>query len=331
MLFVGALGKMEMQKVPEAGYEIKGLPVAGLQRSLTLDNLSFPIKLLKSLRIASGIVKDFRPDAVVGVGGYASGPVLYAAQNKKIPTLIQEQNSYAGLTNKLLSKKAGTICVAYPAMEKFFPAHKIRVTGNPVRKDILDLSGKREVAIQHFGLEGHRKTILVLGGSLGARTLNQAVLQDMAALEKAGYQVLWQSGKFYFKDMMVKMEESNLQHIHLREFIREMDLAYAAADVILSRAGALSVSELSLVGKPVIFIPSPNVAEDHQTKNAMAFVTHQAALLLKDSDAVGQLKNKVEELMQNPDLVDALGMNMKKLAKPDAANAIVSELEKLIQ
>ncbi|HSF56066.1 MAG TPA: undecaprenyldiphospho-muramoylpentapeptide beta-N-acetylglucosaminyltransferase [Algoriphagus sp.] len=331
ILFVGALGKMEMQKVPEAGYEIKGLPVAGLQRSLTLDNLSFPFKLLKSLSIASGIVKDFRPDAVVGVGGYASGPVLYAAQNKGIPTLVQEQNSYAGLTNKLLAQKAKAICVAYPEMEKFFPVSKIRITGNPVRKDILDLSGKKEKAVEHFGLAADRKTILVLGGSLGARTLNQAVLKDMESLEEAGYQVLWQSGKFYFKEMLTKMEESGLKHIHLREFIREMDLAYAAADVIVSRAGALSVSELSLVGKPVIFIPSPNVAEDHQTKNAMAYVNHQAALLLKDSDAVGQLKSKVEGLMQNPELVEALGKNMKKLAKPDAANAIVNELEKLVK
>lgn len=320
-----------MQKVPEAGYEIKGLPVAGLQRSLTLDNLSFPFKLIKSLRIASGIVNDFRPDAVVGVGGYASGPVLYSAQNRKIPTLIQEQNSYAGLTNKLLSKKARTICVAYPAMDKFFPGEKIKVTGNPVRKDILDLSGKREMAMEHFGLVKDKKTILVLGGSLGARTLNLAVLRDMADLEKAGYQVLWQSGKFYYKDMLAKMEESNLKHIHLLEFIRDMDFAYAVADLIVSRAGALSVSELSLVGKPVIFIPSPNVAEDHQTKNAMVFVNHQAALLLKDSEAVGQLKSKVEELMQNPELADALGRNMKKLAKPDAALAIVNELEKLIQ
>jgi len=328
---VGALGKMEMQKVPEAGYEIKGLPVAGLQRSLTLDNLSFPIKLFKSLRIASGIVKDFRPDAVVGVGGYASGPILYAAQKKGIPTLVQEQNSYAGLTNKLLAKKAKTICVAYPEMEKFFPADKIRITGNPVRKDILDLSGKKEKGQEHFGLEANSKTILVLGGSLGARTLNQAMLEDMVNLEKSGYQVIWQSGKFYFKDMLAKLQESGLKHIHLREFIREMDLAYAAADVIVSRAGALSVSELSLVGKPVIFIPSPNVAEDHQTKNAMAYVSHQAAVLLRDSEAVGQLKNKVEELMQDAALATSLGTNMKKLAKPDAANAIVKELEKLVK
>jgi UDP-N-acetylglucosamine--N-acetylmuramyl-(pentapeptide) pyrophosphoryl-undecaprenol N-acetylglucosamine transferase len=322
---------MEMQKVPEAGYPIKGLPVAGLQRSLSLDNLGFPLKLMKSLRLASGIVKDFRPDAVVGVGGYASGPVLYAAQKKKIPTLVQEQNSYAGLTNKLLAKGADTICVAYSEMEKFFPSHKIRLTGNPVRKDILDLSGKKEAALSHFGLVSDRPTILVLGGSLGARTLNQAVLQDMEKLEAAGYQVLWQSGKFYFSEMAAKLEESSLQHIRLREFIREMDLAYAAADVIVSRAGALSVSELSLVGKPVIFIPSPNVAEDHQTKNAMAYVARQAAVLLEDSKAVGQLKTSVDQLVQDPQMGKVLGENIKKMARPDAANAIVNELEKLVK
>ena len=320
-----------MQKVPEAGYPIKGLPVAGLQRSLSLANLSFPFKLLKSLRIASKIVKDFRPDAVVGVGGYASGPVLFAAQRKGIPTLLQEQNSYAGLTNKLLAKRAKTICVAYPGMEKFFPKEKIQVTGNPVRKDILDLTGKREKAQGHFGLAEDRKTILVLGGSLGAKTLNQAVLKDQKDLEKSGYQVLWQCGKFYFKEMLEKLEASGLKHIHLREFIREMDLAYAAADVIVSRAGALSVSELSLVGKPVIFIPSPNVAEDHQTKNALAYVDHQAAILLRDSEAVGKLKSTVDTLVQDSEMRKALGENMKKLAKPDAALAIVNELENLIR
>ena len=320
-----------MQKVPEAGYPIKGLPVAGLQRSLSLANLSFPFKLWKSLRLAAQIVKEFRPNAVVGVGGYASGPVLYAAQNKEIPTLLQEQNSYAGLTNKLLAKKANSICVAYPNMDQFFPAGKIKITGNPVRKDILDLTGKKEKGIEHFGLAIDRKTILVLGGSLGARTLNEAVVQDMQKLEEAGYQVLWQSGKFYFKDMLAKLEEAGLKHIHLREFIREMDLAYAVADVIVSRAGALSVSELSLVGKPVIFIPSPNVAEDHQTKNAMAYVNHQAAVLLRDSEAVGQLKNKVDELLQDAAFAKTLGTNMKKLAKPDAANAIINELEFLVK
>ncbi|MBB6326045.1 UDP-N-acetylglucosamine--N-acetylmuramyl-(pentapeptide) pyrophosphoryl-undecaprenol N-acetylglucosamine transferase [Algoriphagus iocasae] len=330
ILFVGALGKMEMQKVPEAGYRIEGLPVAGLQRSLSLENLKFPFKLLKSLMKARKMVMDFRPDVVVGVGGYASGPVLFAAQRKGIPTLVQEQNSYAGLTNKILAKRAKRICVAYPEMERFFPANKIAYTGNPVRKDILELNGKREVALKHFGLEEERKTILILGGSLGARTLNQAVLKDMKALDKAGYQVLWQSGKFYFKDMLEKTDASGLKHIHLREFIREMDLAYAAADVIVSRAGALSVSELSLVGKPVIFIPSPNVAEDHQTKNAMAYVSHDAAWLLKDNEAVGKLKLKVDELMQDPAIGIALGANIKSLAKPDAAIGIRKELEQLV-
>ncbi|EAZ81361.1 undecaprenyldiphospho-muramoylpentapeptide beta-N-acetylglucosaminyltransferase [Algoriphagus machipongonensis] len=330
ILFVGALGKMEMQKVPEEGYQIVGLPVAGLQRKLTLENLKFPFKLLQSLLKARKIVKEFRPDVVVGVGGYASGPVLYAAQSKGIPTLVQEQNSYAGLTNKILAKKANKICVAYPEMDRFFPGEKIAYTGNPVRKDILDLDGKREKGCSHFKLEEGKKTILVLGGSLGARTLNQAVLKDMKKLQKEGYQVLWQCGKYYFKDMLEKTEAAGLPHIHLREFIREMDLAYAVADVIVSRAGALSVSELSLVGKPVIFIPSPNVAEDHQTKNAMAYVNHEAAWLLKDKDAVGELKMKIDELMSNPQTVETLGINMKQLAKPDAANAIRKEIEKLV-
>lgn len=331
ILFVGAQGKMEMQKVPEAGYPIKGLPVAGLQRSLSLANLSFPIKLLKSLKMASQIVKDFQPDAVVGVGGYASGPVLFAAQRKGIPTLVQEQNSYAGLTNKLLAKRANTICVAYPEMEQFFPSEKIHLTGNPVRKDILDLKDKKDKALEHFGLNTEKPVILILGGSLGARTLNQAMLQDMAILEKDGYQVLWQSGKFYFKEMSEKLTESGLKHIHLREFIREMDLAYAAADLIVSRAGALSVSELSLVGKPVIFIPSPNVAEDHQTKNAMSFVNRQAAVLLKDSEAVGRLREMVNDLMKDESRSTQLGQNMRALAKPGATESIINELEKLVR
>lgn len=331
ILFVGAQGKMEMQKVPEAGYSIKGLPVAGLQRKLTLANLSFPIKLWRSLRMASRIVKEFKPHLVIGVGGYASGPVLYAAQNKGIPTLLQEQNSYAGLTNKLLAKKAATICVAYPEMERFFPKEKLKLTGNPVRKDLLDLAGKREQGIHQFGLDGARKTVLVLGGSLGARTLNQAMLQHMVDLEKAGYQVLWQSGKFYFKDMEVALEKAGLTHIHLREFIREMDLAYAVADVIVSRAGALSVSELCLVGKPVIFIPSPNVAEDHQTKNANACVKQGAAVLLADAEAVAKFKEYIDDLLQQEDKAQALATAIKKLAMPDAANALVHELELLLK
>jgi UDP-N-acetylglucosamine--N-acetylmuramyl-(pentapeptide) pyrophosphoryl-undecaprenol N-acetylglucosamine transferase len=331
ILFVGAEGKMEMQKVPEAGYTIKGLPVAGLQRSLTLANLSFPFKLWKSLKMAATIVNEFKPQVVVGVGGYASGPVLYAAQSKGIPTLLQEQNSYAGLTNKILAKKAATICVAYPEMDRFFPKDKIKLTGNPVRKDLLELSGKREVGLQKFGLDAVRKTILVLGGSLGARTLNQAVVRHMADLEKAGYQVLWQSGKFYFKEMEAALEQAGLPHIHLREFIREMDLAYAAADLIVSRAGALSVSELCLVGKPVIFVPSPNVAEDHQTKNASACVKQGAAVLLPDAQAVELLKKTIDELLQDEKQASSLAENIKKLAMPKAATAIVSELERIIK
>ena len=330
MLFVGALGKMEMQKVPEAGYRIIGLPIAGIQRSLTLDNLKFPIKLWKSLRAASKILSDFKPHAVVGVGGYASGPILYAAQRKGIPTLVQEQNSYAGLTNKILARKARKICVAYPNMEKFFPADRISYTGNPVRKDILNLDDKRKKGMVHFQLDSDKKTILVLGGSLGARTLNQAMLQEMEAIDGSGYQVLWQCGKFYFKEMLQQTEAAALKGIHLREFIREMDLAYSVADVIVSRAGALSVSELSLVGKPVIFIPSPNVAEDHQTKNAMTYVNHQAAWLLKDSEAVGQLKSTVDKLLNDAKVAADLGLKIQELAKPNAANAIVDELELII-
>jgi UDP-N-acetylglucosamine--N-acetylmuramyl-(pentapeptide) pyrophosphoryl-undecaprenol N-acetylglucosamine transferase len=329
-LFVGAEGKMEMQKVPEAGYKIEGLKVAGLQRTFTLANLSFPFKLWRSLKKAKDLIKTFKPDAVVGVGGYASGPLLYAAQNKGIPTLLQEQNSYAGLTNKLLSKRANKICVAYPNMAKFFPADRLIYTGNPVRKDIMELAGKKETAIQHFGLEPGKKTLLVLGGSLGAKIINQAVLVDMKALEEGAYQVLWQCGRFYFSEMEAQVKISALRHIRVLEFIKEMDLAYAAADVVVSRAGALSVSELSLVGKPVVFIPSPNVAEDHQTKNAMAYVSQDAAILLKDSEAIGKLKLTVDAIIEDKNKTEELASNIKKLAKPNAANEIIQALEQII-
>lgn len=330
ILFVGAEGKMEMQKVPEAGYRIEGLKVAGLQRSLSLSNLSFPFKLWGSLKRAKKLIKEFGPDAVVGVGGYASGPVLYMAQSKNIPTLIQEQNSYAGLTNKILAKKANKICVAYPGMDKFFPASKIQYTGNPVRKDIINLEGKTEKAMRHFDLDAGKRTLLVLGGSLGAKTINHAVLAEMEAFERDGYQVLWQCGKFYFPEVSAKVLSSGLSHIHVREFIKEMDLAYAIADVIVSRAGALSVSEISLVGKPTVFIPSPNVAEDHQTKNAMAFVQAKAAVLLTDAEAVGRLKDTVEGLFSDSEEVTVMGKNLKKLAKPNAANEIVEALESIL-
>lgn len=330
ILFVGAEGKMEMQKVPEAGYKIIGLTIAGLQRKLTLSNLSFPIKLWGSIQNAKKLLEEFKPKAVVGVGGYASGPLLYAAQGKGIPTLLQEQNSYAGLTNKLLAKKAKKICVAYPGMEKFFPASKIVFTGNPVRKDILDLVGKRDHAMSHFGLDKSRKTILLLGGSLGAKTINEATLAHMQAFESDGYQLLWQSGKYYHAEMQKKLKESGLSHIHLLEFIKEMDLAYAAADLIVSRAGALSVSELSLVGKPVIFIPSPNVVADHQTKNAAAYVAADAAILLKDEKAVADLKNTIDELMASEITISQLSKNIKKLSKPNAAEAIVENIEEIL-
>lgn len=331
ILFVGAEGKMEMQKVPEAGYAIVGLKVAGLQRRLTMDNFSFPMKLLTSIKKSGRILENFQPDAVVGVGGYASGPILYMAQRKKIPTLIQEQNSYAGLTNKLLAKNAQTICVAYPKMDSFFPRAKINFTGNPVRKDILFLGGKIDQAFIHFGLERYKPVLLILGGSLGAKTINQAVLQHVTEFVALGYQVLWQTGKSYFHEMNKELDRLGLKHVHALEFIREMDLAYAAADLVISRAGALSVSELSLVGKAVVFIPSPNVVEDHQTKNAMAYVRQEAAVLLKDDEAVEKLLVTVETLMNDPTRRRILGENILKLAKPDAANEIVSALEKLIQ
>lgn len=331
ILFVGAEGKMEMQKVPEAGYEIRGLKIAGLQRKLTLANLSFPFKLWRSLQKAKQLLKEFNPDLALGVGGYASGPMLRAAQQKGIPTLIQEQNSYAGLTNKLLAKKAKAICVAYPGMERFFPKEKTHYLGNPVRGDILNLQGKKEKAIAHFNLDDEKPVVLVLGGSLGARTINQALLKHMAFFQAKGYQVLWQTGKYYYEEMYQMVKASQLENIHPLEFIKEMDLAYASADLIISRAGALSVSELSLVGKPVIFIPSPNVAEDHQTKNAKAFVEKGAAKMIKDSEAIEKLGKEVEELFSQPQTMTILGGNIRKLAKPDASEAIVNLMEKLLR
>lgn len=331
ILFVGAEGKMEMQKVPEAGYKIVGLPIAGLQRSLSLKNLSFPFKVLSSLRKSKEIIRSFSPDLVVGVGGYASGPILFTAQRMGIPTLIQEQNSYAGLTNKLLAKKAKAICVAYPGMEKFFPKDRLHYTGNPVRSDILDLEGKREKGIAHFGLDPDLPTLLVLGGSLGARTINQAIAASMELFHGEGYQVLWQTGRYYFNEMKNLVASSGLGSIHPKEFILEMDLAYAVADLVISRAGALSVSELSLVGKPVIFIPSPNVAEDHQTKNAMTLFSEAAALMLTDDEAVEKLPELVDKLMNDKATRQSLGENIKKLAKKEAANEITTVLESMIK
>ena len=331
ILFVGAEGRMEMQKVPEAGYKIEGLKIAGLQRKLTLENLSFPFKVLGSLQKARKLIKNFSPDLVVGVGGYASGPVLFAAQRKGLPTLIQEQNSYAGLTNKLLAKNASAICVAYPEMGRYFPAAKIRYTGNPVRKDILSVADKKVQAIAHFGLNPDLPVVLSIGGSLGAKTLNQALLHSMVDFADKGYQVLWQTGKFYHEEVIQQVNKSGLKGTYPMEFIKDIDLAYAAADLVISRSGALSVSELSLVGKPVIFIPSPNVAEDHQTKNAMAYVSQNAALIINDGEAVEQLASSVHSLLNNQSKRDELSKAIKKLSKPEAARDIVKVMEELIQ
>lgn len=328
---MGAKGKMEMQKVPEAGYAIEGLWISGLQRKLTLDNLSFPFKVIDSLNKSAKIIKKFKPHAVVGVGGYASGPLLRVATGKKVPAVIQEQNSHAGLTNKLLAKKVQKICVAYPNMERFFPQEKVIMTGNPVRKDITELAGKRSSGLAHFGLTEDKPVLMILGGSLGARTLNDSVVENLEQLIEAGVQVIWQCGRFYFEEMtekLAKTEHNGL--VHLIEFLKEMDLAYAASDVVISRAGALSVSELSIAGKPTIFVPSPNVAEDHQSKNAKAMVDNDAAVLVKDNEARQQLINRAIELIRDEAQKDRLSKNIKAMAKPNAAEEIVEEIVKLI-
>ncbi|WP_088124944.1 undecaprenyldiphospho-muramoylpentapeptide beta-N-acetylglucosaminyltransferase [Roseivirga misakiensis] len=332
ILFVGAKGKMEMQKVPEAGYPIEGLWISGLQRKLTLDNLSFPLKLIDSILKSRKIIKRFKPDAVVGVGGYASGPLLRVATKKRIPSVIQEQNSYAGLTNKVLAGRVSKICVAYPGMEKFFPANKIVMTGNPVRSDISNLTNKRATGLKHFGLSEDKPVLMILGGSLGARTLNDSMVDGIEALVGANVQVIWQCGKFYYKEMSAKLEAS--AHgglIHLFEFLKEMDLAYAAADVVISRAGALSVSELSIAGKPTLFVPSPNVAEDHQSKNAKAMVDNEAALLVKDSEAKENLIKRAIELINDQAEQEKLAKNIKTMARPAAAEEIVNEIVNLIE
>lgn len=331
ILFVGANGKMEMEKVPAAGYPIKGLDVVGLQRKLTLKNLAFPFKLLKSLKAAKDIVRKFNPDIAVGVGGYASGPTLKMTERFKKPTLLQEQNSYAGITNKLLAKKARKICVAYDNMEQFFQKDKIKLTGNPVRKDILSIENKREEAIAHFGLDNTKQTILIIGGSLGARTLNDSVKNNFELLNNADVQLIWQTGKFYDLEMQKAATENGNEFIKAMPFIAKMDLAYAAADVVISRAGALSVSELCLVKKPCILVPSPNVSEDHQTKNAQSLVNKNAALLVKDVDSIATLVPTVLSLLENKALQADLMVNIEKLGKPNAAKNIAEEVLNIIK
>ncbi|WP_348797826.1 undecaprenyldiphospho-muramoylpentapeptide beta-N-acetylglucosaminyltransferase [Flavobacterium adhaerens] len=327
ILFVGAKDKMEMQKVPQAGYNIKGLWIAGLQRKLTFQNAMFPIKLIDSLWKSRNIIKAFKPDVVIGTGGFASGPLLNMANNMNVPTVIQEQNSFPGITNKLLSKKANSICVAYDNLESFFPKEKIVLTGNPVRQDLLDIDSKREEAIEYFKLDATKKTLLVLGGSLGARRINQLIEKELDKFLSLNVQVIWQCGKFYLDDYK-KYNKSNVQVV---AFIERMDLVYAAADVVISRAGASSVSELCIVGKPVIFIPSPNVAEDHQTKNAQAIMNKKGAILIKESELDDDFSLVFESLIKDQGKQTQLSQNIKSLARPNATVQIVDEIVKLIK
>jgi len=329
ILFVGAQGRMEMQKVPDAGYEIKGLPIMGIQRKMTLKNLLVPFKLMKSLRHARRIINEFNPDVVVGVGGYASGPVLRIASRKGIPTLIQEQNSYAGITNRILAKKARKICVAYEGMENYFPMHKLIITGNPVRKNIIPTEDKREEAIKHFGLSPERKTILSIGGSLGAASINNSIIEQLKQFESDDIQLIWQCGKYYYQKANEELENYILPNVRLMDFINRMDLAYAAADVIISRAGAVSISELALVKKPAILVPSPNVAEDHQTKNAKSLADKNAAIIIKDSEAKEKLIAEALNLIRNENKLTELKQNIEKFAKPNSAKNIAKEIIEL--
>lgn len=326
-LFVGAKDRMEMEKVPQAGYKIKGLWISGLQRNLSLQNLAFPLKLVSSLSKSQKILKDFKPDVAIGTGGYASAPLLRMAALRGTPCLIQEQNSHAGITNKWLSSKVQKICVAYEGMEKFFPSEKIKLTGNPVRQDLLDISSKREEAIAFFNLKKEKQTLLVLGGSLGARRINELIEKSLPFFEKQNLQVIWQCGEYYEETYKSKGSEN----VQVHAFLNRMDLAYAAADFIISRAGALSVSELCLVGKPVVFIPSPNVAEDHQTKNALAITEKKAALLIKECDLDANFENQFSEMIASEEMQKMLSANIKKLAKPNATKDIVEEIEKLLK
>jgi UDP-N-acetylmuramate--alanine ligase len=331
ILFVGAEGRMEMEKVPKEGYNIVGLPVAGFDRKNFLKNIPVFFKLMKSMALAKKTLKDFKPDIVVGVGGYASGPTLKEANLLGIPTLIQEQNSYAGVTNKLLADKAAKICVAYSGMEKFFPADKIVLTGNPVRKGLVCSDERRNKAYSFFGLDPDMKTVLVIGGSLGAKTLNDSILAALPNMHEKDIQFLWQSGKTYYHDCLKKSDPYHAtSYVHLVDFISRMDLAYSVADLIISRAGASSISELCIIGKPVILVPSPNVAEDHQTKNAMALVEKNAAVMVADADAVKNLIPTALKLVRDTDRLDELSDNISHLALPDAANRIVEEIEEIL-
>lgn len=330
ILFVGAKGRMEMEKVPSAGYKIIGLDISGIQRRISLQNILLPFKIIESVIKARMIVKSFNPDVAIGVGGYASGPLLFAATMMNIPSLIQEQNSFAGITNKLLSKRVQRICVAYDGMEKYFPADKIIMTGNPIRENMVNLSNKKEEALKFFNLSGENKTILVIGGSLGARTINQSIAKGLNLYEENNIQLIWQTGKSFISSAKSLIKPMNAKGISCFDFIQRMDLAYAAADVVISRAGASSVSELTIVGKPSILVPSPNVAEDHQTKNAMSLVNKEAAILVRDVDALDNLVQVSLDLISDLELQAKLKLNIEKLAIKDSAMLIADEVYKIV-
>lgn len=329
ILFVGALGKMEMEKVPAAGYKIEGIPIAGLQRKLSFANLKLPFLIIKSLLRTRTILNHFKPDVVVGTGGYASGPLLRSAASKKIPILIQEQNSYAGITNKILAKKADKICVAYEGMENYFPKEKIMLTGNPVRQDVINIEGKQKEAYDYFGLNASKKVVLIVGGSLGAKAINEAINKNAPDFIDRDIQVLWQTGKVYFETAQKQIFDHQVKLIKVVEFISRMDLAYAMADLVISRAGAGAISELCLVKKPCILVPLPTAAEDHQTKNAMALVNKSAAILVKDMDCKSILVKQAIELVNNEHKKVVLIKNMASLAYPNSAQIIAQEVLKL--
>lgn len=331
ILFVGALGRMEMQRVPAAGYEIKGLPICGFDRKNLLKNFKVLYKIWKSQRMAKQIIKDFQPQVAVGVGGYASGPTLNKAAAMGIPCLIQEQNSYAGVTNKLLAKKAEKICVAYEGMERFFPAEKIILTGNPVRQALLDTTVSHEDAVKSFGLDPTKKTILLVGGSLGAKTVNDSVLQHLDLVKSSDVQFIWQTGKYYSAAIAEQLKGQDIPNLKVTDFISDMGAAYKAADLVISRAGASSISEFCLIGKPVILVPSPNVAEDHQTKNALALSTRDAAIYVKDAEAPATLLELALKTVNDDAKLKSLSENVLRLALPNSAEIIAKEVIKLAQ
>jgi UDP-N-acetylglucosamine--N-acetylmuramyl-(pentapeptide) pyrophosphoryl-undecaprenol N-acetylglucosamine transferase len=331
ILFVGAKGRMEMTRVPDAGYKIVGLWISGLQRKVTLSNFLFPLKVIVSFWKARKLVKTFRPDVVVGTGGYASGPIMMAATSSGVPALIQEQNSFAGLANKQVANKASRICVAYEGMDKYFPKDRIVLTGNPVRKDILSTQQKRARAFSHFGLDDNTKTLLIIGGSLGARTINESVIRSIDKIVDAQIQMIWQTGKGYYETYKGKLAQIDQRRIRVQDFVKEMDLAYAVADVVISRSGALAVSELCIAHKACILVPSPNVAEDHQTKNAMALVSKNAAVMVLDKDATEVLVDEALKLLFDEQRCYKLSQNAGAMARPNATEDIVTEIEKLIK